>query len=154
MLSISLSASQNLYTRRGTLVGLSGRADNVFGNDMNRDVYGALFLTGRLGDIDIERPRAFPPRSRRDSIPVPENLISESDQGLGISPITRYIFCCCTLGWNCGLDGGSKARIACMDRTLSEHQAQDQHEFGMRIRFFVDFQLYLISLAAECNQLG
>lgn len=29
MLSVSLSASQNLYTRRGTLVGLSGKADNV-----------------------------------------------------------------------------------------------------------------------------
>jgi Mitochondrial biogenesis AIM24 len=30
MLSVSLSASQNLYTRRGTLVGLSGKAENVF----------------------------------------------------------------------------------------------------------------------------
>ncbi|KAJ5259493.1 Altered inheritance of mitochondria protein 24 [Penicillium angulare] len=29
LLSASLSASQNLYTRRGTLVGLSGKADNV-----------------------------------------------------------------------------------------------------------------------------
>ncbi|KAJ5823606.1 Mitochondrial biogenesis protein AIM24 [Penicillium robsamsonii] len=28
LLSVSLSASQNLYTRRGTLVGLSGKADN------------------------------------------------------------------------------------------------------------------------------
>lgn len=31
LLSVSLSASQNLYTRRGTLVGLSGKADNVCG---------------------------------------------------------------------------------------------------------------------------
>lgn len=29
LLSATLSASQNLYTRRGTLVGLSGGADNV-----------------------------------------------------------------------------------------------------------------------------
>ncbi|KAI9369953.1 mitochondrial biogenesis AIM24-domain-containing protein [Aspergillus egyptiacus] len=29
LLSVSLSASQNLYTRRGTLVGLSGKPDNV-----------------------------------------------------------------------------------------------------------------------------
>ncbi|KAJ9222413.1 hypothetical protein DTO169C6_5153 [Paecilomyces variotii] len=29
LLSVSLSASQNLYTRRGTLVGLSGKAENV-----------------------------------------------------------------------------------------------------------------------------
>ncbi|KAJ5679779.1 Mitochondrial biogenesis protein AIM24 [Penicillium macrosclerotiorum] len=31
LLSVSLSASQNLYTRRGTLVGLSGKADNLTG---------------------------------------------------------------------------------------------------------------------------
>ena len=30
LLSVSLSASQNLFTRRGTLVGLSGKADNVW----------------------------------------------------------------------------------------------------------------------------
>lgn len=30
LLSVSLSASQNLYTRRGTLVGLSGKAENVY----------------------------------------------------------------------------------------------------------------------------
>ncbi|KAL9587672.1 MAG: hypothetical protein Q9212_000126 [Teloschistes hypoglaucus] len=29
LLHISLSASQNLYTRRGTLVGVGGKADNV-----------------------------------------------------------------------------------------------------------------------------
>lgn len=29
LLYISLSASQNLYTRRGTLVGIGGKADNV-----------------------------------------------------------------------------------------------------------------------------
>lgn len=32
LLSVSLSASQNLYTRRGTLVGLSGKPDNVCGH--------------------------------------------------------------------------------------------------------------------------
>lgn len=30
LLSVSLSASQKLYTRRGTLVGVSGKAENVF----------------------------------------------------------------------------------------------------------------------------
>ena len=29
LLSVSLSASQQLYTRRGTLVGVSGKAENV-----------------------------------------------------------------------------------------------------------------------------
>jgi hypothetical protein len=29
LLSVSLSASQKLYTRRGTLVGVSGKAENV-----------------------------------------------------------------------------------------------------------------------------
>jgi len=31
LLSVSLSASQKLYTRRGTLVGVSGKAENVRG---------------------------------------------------------------------------------------------------------------------------
>jgi hypothetical protein len=30
LLSVSLAASQNLYTRRGTLVGLSGKHENVY----------------------------------------------------------------------------------------------------------------------------
>jgi hypothetical protein len=30
ILSVSLTASQNLFTRRGTLIGLSGRAENVY----------------------------------------------------------------------------------------------------------------------------
>jgi hypothetical protein len=29
LLSVSLSASQKLYTRRGTLVGVSGKSENV-----------------------------------------------------------------------------------------------------------------------------
>jgi hypothetical protein len=29
VLSVSLSASQNLYTRRGTLIALTGQAENV-----------------------------------------------------------------------------------------------------------------------------
>lgn len=32
LLSVNLSASQNLFTRRGTLVALSGKAENVSGN--------------------------------------------------------------------------------------------------------------------------
>jgi len=31
LLSVSLSASQNLYTRKGTLVGVGGKAENVGG---------------------------------------------------------------------------------------------------------------------------
>ncbi|KAG2418052.1 hypothetical protein HFD88_001152 [Aspergillus terreus] len=49
MLSVSLSASQNLYTRRGTLVGLSGKADNVVSTlsvlePFRRAVVGVPFL--------------------------------------------------------------------------------------------------------------
>jgi hypothetical protein len=77
MLSVSLSASQNLYTRRGTLVGLSGKAENVLDPWAPQFNYGELFLTCRqLGDINTERPRALPPGSRRNSIPVSENLFS------------------------------------------------------------------------------
>ncbi|KAJ5156295.1 Mitochondrial biogenesis protein AIM24 [Penicillium capsulatum] len=49
LLSVSLSASQNLYTRRGTLVGLSGKADNVVSSlsvlePFRRAVVGTPFL--------------------------------------------------------------------------------------------------------------
>ncbi|OOG00476.1 hypothetical protein ASPCADRAFT_202339 [Aspergillus carbonarius ITEM 5010] len=49
LLSVSLSASQNLYTRRGTLVGLSGKADNVVSTlsvlePFRRAVVGVPFL--------------------------------------------------------------------------------------------------------------
>ncbi|KAE8150440.1 altered inheritance of mitochondria protein 24, mitochondrial [Aspergillus avenaceus] len=49
LLSVNLSASQNLYTRRGTLVGLSGKADNVVSTlsilePFRRAVVGVPFL--------------------------------------------------------------------------------------------------------------
>lgn len=49
LLSVSLSPSQNLYTRRGTLVGLSGKADNVVSTlsvlePFRRAVVGTPFL--------------------------------------------------------------------------------------------------------------
>ncbi|KAL1964007.1 hypothetical protein VTN77DRAFT_7553 [Rasamsonia byssochlamydoides] len=53
MLSVSLSASQNLYTRRGTLVGLSGKADNVISRlsilePFRRAVVGIPFLYQKI----------------------------------------------------------------------------------------------------------
>ncbi|KAJ5544576.1 Mitochondrial biogenesis protein AIM24 [Penicillium sp. DV-2018c] len=53
LLSVSLSASQNLYTRRGTLVGLSGKADNVVSTlsvlePFRRAVVGVPFLYQKI----------------------------------------------------------------------------------------------------------
>ncbi|KAJ5814700.1 Mitochondrial biogenesis protein AIM24 [Penicillium riverlandense] len=53
LLSVSLSASQNLYTRRGTLVGLSGKADNVVSTlsvlePFRRSVVGIPFLYQKI----------------------------------------------------------------------------------------------------------
>ncbi|KAJ5781845.1 uncharacterized protein N7518_010328 [Penicillium psychrosexuale] len=53
LLSISLSASQNLYTRRGTLVGLSGKADNVISTlsvlePFRRAIVGVPFLYQKI----------------------------------------------------------------------------------------------------------
>ncbi|KAL2216167.1 altered inheritance of mitochondria protein 24, mitochondrial [Thermoascus aurantiacus ATCC 26904] len=53
LLSVSLSASQNLYTRRGTLVGLSGKADNVVSTlsilePFRRAVVGIPFLYQKI----------------------------------------------------------------------------------------------------------
>ncbi|KAJ5231112.1 hypothetical protein N7489_011820 [Penicillium chrysogenum] len=53
LLSVSLSASQNLYTRRGTLVGLSGKADNVVSTlsvlePFRRAIVGVPFLYQKI----------------------------------------------------------------------------------------------------------
>ncbi|RAH46116.1 AIM24 family protein [Aspergillus brunneoviolaceus CBS 621.78] len=53
LLSVSLSASQNLYTRRGTLVGLSGKADNVISTlsvlePFRRAIVGVPFLYQKI----------------------------------------------------------------------------------------------------------
>ncbi|KAJ5574607.1 Mitochondrial biogenesis protein AIM24 [Penicillium hetheringtonii] len=53
LLSVSLSPSQNLYTRRGTLVGLSGKADNVVSTlsvlePFRRAVVGTPFLYQKI----------------------------------------------------------------------------------------------------------
>ncbi|QKX63564.1 uncharacterized protein TRUGW13939_10735 [Talaromyces rugulosus] len=53
LLSVSLSASQNLYTRRGTLVGLSGKPDNVISTlsvlePFRRAVVGIPFLYQKI----------------------------------------------------------------------------------------------------------
>ncbi|SLM37065.1 Mitochondrial biogenesis protein AIM24 [Lasallia pustulata] len=52
LLSVSLSASQNLYTRRGTLVGISGKAENAVSSlsmlePIRRLVLGIPFLYQR-----------------------------------------------------------------------------------------------------------
>jgi hypothetical protein len=49
LLSISLSASQNLYTRKGTLVGVSGKAENAISTlsilpPLRRVILGIPFL--------------------------------------------------------------------------------------------------------------
>ncbi|EGD93448.1 hypothetical protein TESG_00993 [Trichophyton tonsurans CBS 112818] len=53
LLSVSLSASQNLYTRRGTLVGLSGKAENVVSTlqilePFRRAAFGIPFLYQKI----------------------------------------------------------------------------------------------------------
>lgn len=53
LLSVSLSASQSLFTRRGTLVGLSGKADNVISTlrilePIRRAIVGTPFLYQKI----------------------------------------------------------------------------------------------------------
>ncbi|BDD55639.1 Altered inheritance of mitochondria protein 24, mitochondrial [Monascus purpureus] len=53
LLSVTLSASQNLYTRRGTLLGLSGKADNVISTlsilePTRRAIFGVPFLYQKI----------------------------------------------------------------------------------------------------------
>lgn len=56
LLSVSLSASQNLYTRRGTLVGVGGKVENVSTKDLERGNPLALINAGCLKSFFAETP--------------------------------------------------------------------------------------------------
>lgn len=78
LLSVSLSASQNLYTRRGTLVGLSGKADNVCGwlSTLSDFATNTLTKAGVLGGFDFERSGTLPQGGCRRSVPLSEGGIN------------------------------------------------------------------------------
>jgi hypothetical protein len=70
LLSVSLSASQKLYTRRGTLVGLSGKSENVI-----RYLVIWLAKTNIMIDtIDIVGSRAIPTRCSWHTFSISANF--------------------------------------------------------------------------------
>ncbi|KAJ6170992.1 hypothetical protein N7470_000059 [Penicillium chermesinum] len=91
LLSVSLSASQNLYTRRGTLVGLSGKADNL--------MVGSSLVAGRF---DVECSGTLPQGRDWRAIPLSKGtaiIFSQSfdrgshgvNQVSSASPVTALI---------------------------------------------------------------
>jgi hypothetical protein len=91
LLSASLSASQTLYTRRGTLVGVSGKAENV--SDTWSSFRGRnSLLIHWVGPIDIIYSRAFSTSPSGHSFPVSENIFNEPDKSFNIYEIPNHLY--------------------------------------------------------------
>ncbi|KAI9830237.1 MAG: hypothetical protein M1819_005764 [Sarea resinae] len=92
LLSVSLSASQNLYTRRGTLVGISGKAENA------RSRHAHVFMFTAVSTLSVLEPvrRAalgIPFLYQRVSLPAVPLLVIETKpaQISSTSPLTALI---------------------------------------------------------------
>lgn len=81
LLSVSLSPSQNLYTRRGTLVGVGGKADNVpcrTRNGFQGD------YSYNLGCLYALNTRTFPTSRSPYPLPLPKNRLSDTHHSTDI----------------------------------------------------------------------
>lgn len=72
LLSVSLSASQNLYTRKGTLVGLGGKAENVRPQTQEASPLLKAYPSGYLNAVHVG---AFPQSCAQNSFPLPKNIL-------------------------------------------------------------------------------
>ncbi|KAL8849475.1 MAG: hypothetical protein Q9221_005557 [Calogaya cf. arnoldii] len=113
LLNVSLSASQNLYTRRGTLVGLGGKPDNV----------------SSRGGVHAVNLGTFPKTHWGHPLPLPTNIVYESSFRLDIPKTLRLIFGRRPFGRVHGLDGHWSV-AACMDRSNAFRQTNYQPQVG------------------------
>ena len=94
LLSVSLSASQKLYTRRGTLVGVSGKAENVI--EIQRAIQFELIADSSPGTIHVIHPRTLSKSSSWHPIPLPTNLLHKSHNSPNIHQIATHFLHCIT----------------------------------------------------------
>lgn len=105
LLSVSLSASQDLFTRRGTLVGVGGKAENV-------SFQGSLHTShsfNPVGDLEAFFAKA-PPAS---STPWPSISLSEDIfyYSFDSTNIYEWLFGCCSSGWFSRLEDSRKRAL-------------------------------------------
>ena len=76
LLSVTLSASQKLYTRRGTLVTVAGKVQNVGRNLFNWHCdNGKSNVSAHLGAIDTVSSHSFPPCAPGNALSLPAHLL-------------------------------------------------------------------------------
>lgn len=88
LLSASISASQNLYTRKGTLVGFNGKPENV---QIIYTQYMRLSLIVLPGCFYSFPPRAFSASIVRHSFHLPAHNLHDSLYGFNFYKIRDYL---------------------------------------------------------------
>ena len=86
LLSASISASQNLYTRKGSLVGFHGNAESV---SMSAVLFTVHRYSLSISDRVLAfRPRTLPPRRIRHSFPLPKSHFDRSLHSLDLVKVS------------------------------------------------------------------
>lgn len=119
LLSVSLSASQRLYTRRGTLVAVSGKAQNVRMPLMVAESNHDVLTRFRTGPIDPVAPVTTQSRSDRRTFSIPTNLVNNAGSGINIDQVAHDHLLRITSRRHDRLGCGSAISSARMDGSLA-----------------------------------
>jgi len=87
LLSVSLSASQKLYTRRGTLVGLTGKAENV---SVTSTGISDTLLTLDIGTLDFVHTRTLSKSRPWHPFPISKIILDKPNKGFNIYKISTH----------------------------------------------------------------
>lgn len=93
LLSVSLSASQDLYARKGTLVGIAGKAENVSSITIAPQ---ACMLTNCLDYLNLVPFRAFQPVLSAHTFLIPEDKLYNTHHSTYLSESLQHINSCCS----------------------------------------------------------
>lgn len=127
LLSASISASQNLYTRKGTLVGFNGKPENV-GLILNTLARSSLILL--LGHLNPLPPRTSSTSVPRSAIHLPASDIHNTLHCLDLYKVGDHFYGHRASRWKTGLDGDTEERAVGMDWTHIELVASREHQHG------------------------
>ena len=144
LLSASLSASQILYTRRGTLVGVSGKAENV---RASKGIYWIIGLANgsRLSlhfpclghSVDLfweshsSTKRSIFSILFLDMLLTSADLVGKSTYSTHFYQVSYHVFRGGALEWNHRLDSGSTTCSSSMDRTHPHDHSYNQQANGL-----------------------
>lgn len=129
LLSASISASQNLYTRKGTLVGFNGQAENVgwIRVAIDRDF---VLIKSTPGCFHPLPARTFPSDPFRDTFYLPTRVINNAVHRLDFHQIRHYLARGCAPGRKIRLDGSATECAVSLDGTYSAAITAREQKIG------------------------